>query len=199
MDHEWIKKIPRDQLERMYFKEREENMKNKNSLRWIHQFMSNTTASGDEIKAAYWLHFRMKVLKPREDGLFHVHNSDIVKHSGLSDDKLGKILKKFKDRGIIDREVERRSDKDTGEIKTESWLAFDQSILENPRVVDFGKNTKHGGVREKGTGNACGCGCSEKVVRRKVICAGCGAVLEETEKHVGESEDLNLDSDEEVF
>jgi|SRR5271157_5242697 len=204
MDREYLKKLSHDQLidiclreETEKLRERTEKVQCKDDLRWIHQLMSNTTASGDEKEAAYWVRYRIKILESREDGLFHVHNVDIVKHSGLSEDKLGKVLKKFEERGIIERKLERKPDRKTGKIKTESWLAFDQSFLDNPKTTDFEKNTKHGGTREKSDkANACGCGCTERIVKRRVMCANCGTILDETEKRLGESQD---DLNEEVF
>lgn len=197
MDREYLKKLSQDQLIEMCLKKDESERKCRQELKWIHQLMSNTTASGDEKEAAYWVRFRMKGTEPREDGLFHVYNADVVKQSGLSEDKLGKVLKKFGERKIIKRKLERKPDKATGQLKTESWLAFDQDFLENPRTVDFGKNTNHGGTREKGKANSCGCGCADKVIDRRVTCAGCGAVLDETRKIVKADDDQDLD--EEVF
>lgn len=197
MDREYLRKIPQEQLIEMYLKKDEGETRAKGELRWIHQLMLNTSASGDEKEAAYWIRFHSRGKDPREDGLFHIYNNDITKSSGLSDDKLGKILKKFEGKGVVKRKLDRKPD-ETGQIKTTNWMALDQSVMDNPRAIDFGKNTKNGGIREKGTGNACGCGSSEKVINRRVTCKGCGCVLEETVKTIGNDE-LDLGPDEEIF
>src|SRR5437899_395497 len=109
MDQEQIKKIPREQLERMYLEKVESESRCRSELRWVHQMMSNTSASGDEKEAAYWIRFRARGKEAREDGLFHIYNNDIVKDSGLSEDKLGKILKKFEERGVLKRKLEKKT------------------------------------------------------------------------------------------
>jgi hypothetical protein len=198
MGNDWIKKIPREQLESMYLKEVEKGNTARAELQWVHHIMSNTSASGDEKQATYWLRYRMKRKEPREDGLFHVYNTDIAKDSGLDDKKVGKIFKSLQERGLAKRRLEKKPDEKTGQLKTFNWMALDQSVLDNPRAIDFGKNEKWGGKREKSDKpNACGCGCSDRVVTRRVVCAGCGTVLDETEKRLGENDDL--ETDEEVF
>lgn len=197
MDRKWLETLSKEQVIDMLIKKDDSEAKCKAETRWVYQMMSNTSASGDEKVAAYWVRFHSRGKDARADGLFHIYNADITKSSGLSDDKLGKILKKFEQKGVVERKLERKPDA-TGQLKTFNWMALDQSVMANPRAVDFGKNTKHGGVREKVKGNACGCGCTERVVDRRVTCKDCGCVLDETRKIVGENE-LDLDPDEEVF
>jgi len=197
MDHEWIKKIPREQLEQMYFKVVEEREMCKQERRWIHQMMSNPSASGDEKQVAYWGRFRMRNKEPRADGLFHIYNSDIAKDTGLSDDKVGKVFKSFEERGIVKRKLEKKPDENTGQLKTFNWMALDQSVLDNPRAIDFGKNDKWGGKREKGKCQSCG---SDKIAietKKRCTCADCGAIQEDDWKLLRDQ--TGDDTEEEIF
>jgi hypothetical protein len=200
MDRKWLENLSQEQLIDLILKKDESERKCRGELRWVHQLMSNTTASGDEKEAAYWVRFRSRGNEPREDGLFHIYNSDIVKDSGLNDDKLGKILKKFEERGVIKRKLEYQTDEKTGKPQRLNWMALDQSVLANPRAIDFGKNTKHGGDRKPRCAN---CG-SEKMkveTKKRVTCCECGLCDEDKDWTLrrGCDYDLDLDPDEEVF
>lgn len=199
MDRKWLENLSKEQLVELCLKKDESEQRCKSDLRWIHQMMSNATATGDQKQVAYWERFHTKNGEAREDGLFHIRNLDVAKDCGLDVDKVGKVLKSFKERGLVKVKPETKRD-ETGQIKTKTWIALDRSLLDNPRAIDFGKNEKWGGKREPGEPkpNACGCGCSDRIVTRRVVCAGCGTILDETEKRLGEN-DLDLDPDEEVF
>lgn len=197
MDRKWLENLSKEQLVELILKKDESEQRCRSDLRWIHQMMSNATATGDQKQVAYWERFRMKSGEAREDGLFHVRNLDIAKDCGLDVDKVGKVVKGFKERGLAKVKPETKRD-ETGQIKTKTWVALDQSLLTNPRAIDFGKNEKWGGHREKSDKpNPCGCGSHDRIVRRQVRCADCDTILEETEKRLGENSDL--EPDEEVF
>ena len=163
---------------------------------WMRGLLENTTLPMREKIALYGSRRALEKKQPREDGLTHVYRSDISKLTGLSDSQVGDALKKLKDKGVINRKIERHYDAKTEKHEQHNLIALGDLVKENPKAIDFSDDSNWGGRREKGK-NPCGCGCSDKVVDRRVTCASCGAVLEETRRTVKADDDQDLD--EEVF
>ena len=168
-------------------------------LAWMKGLLENPTLPMREKITLYGSKRALEKKQPREDGLTHIYRSDISKLTGLSDSQVGDALKKLKEKGVIARKIERHYDEKTEKHEQHNLIALGDLAKENPKAIDFADDSNWGGKREKGKPNACGCGCTERVVDRRVTCASCGSVLEETRKTVKSDEDLELDPDEEVF
>lgn len=164
--------------------------------KWIHEIMTHPTAREREKIMWYASRYETQDGSSRDDGLVHLKCSYVAKKYGLSDDAVGKSFKILKEKGAIKRKVERKYDKDTMTHQKINLVALEDTALQSPRAINFADQSNWGGKREKG--NPCGCGCTERVVDRRVTCKQCGCVLEETRKVAGENE-LDLEPGEEVF
>src|SRR5271157_2412655 len=148
MDRSWLENLSKEQLIDLVLKKDESERRCRSDLRWVHQMMSNTTATGDQKQITYWERFHIYNGESREDGLFYIRNLDIARDCGLDVDKVGKVVKGFKERGLAKVKPETKRD-ETGQIKTKTWIALDRSLLDNPRAIDFGGKGNWGGTREK--------------------------------------------------
>ena len=164
---------------------------------WMRGLLENTTLPMREKITLYGSRRALEKKEPREDGLTHVYRSDISKLTGLSDSQVGDALKKLKDKGVINRKIERHYDAETDKHEQHNLIALGDLAKENPKAIDFSDDSNWGGKREKGKPNSCGCGCTDKIIDRRVTCAGCGSVLDETRKVVKADDDQDLD--EEIF
>lgn len=165
---------------------------------WMRGLLENKTFPMREKIALYGAHAVLERKQPRADGLTHVYRSDIAEMTGLSESQVGDALKNLKGKGVIDRKIERHYDRDTGKHEQHNLIALEYAAKHNPKAIDFNADNGWGGKREKGEPNLCGCGCTERIVTRRVVCKGCGTVLEETVKTLGEN-DLELETDEVAF
>jgi DNA-binding MarR family transcriptional regulator len=165
---------------------------------WMRGLLENTTIPMREKVTLYGAHAVLERKEAREDGLTHVYRSDISKLTGLTESQVGDALKKLKERGVINRKIESRRDKTTGKHEKINLIALEYAAKHNPKAIDFADESNWGGKREKAETNSCGCGCTERIVTRRVVCKGCGTILDETVKTLGEN-DLDLGPDEEVF
>lgn len=165
---------------------------------WMRGLLENKTIPMREKMALYGSQQVLERKQPREDGLTHVYRSDISELTGLTESQVGDALKKLSEKGVINRKIESYYDRETNKHEKHNLIALEYAAKHNPKAIDFSDDSNWGGKREKGKSNACGCGCSERIVTRRVVCAGCGSVLDETVKRVSETE-LDLEPDEEVF
>lgn len=164
---------------------------------WVRGLLENETMPTREKMTLYGLRQALEKKEPGPNGLALVYKGDISKVTGLTDGPIGDSLAVLKQKGLIERDLTPpKYNKETGKHERHNLVALGEVVRDNPRAIDFG-GSKAGGKRERGKVNSCGCGCSDKVVDRRVTCAGCGAVLDETRKIVKADDDQDLD--EEVF
>ena len=166
---------------------------------WMKGLFENRTMPVREKMTLYGLHRALGKKEPGPNGLTHIYKGDIAKVTGLTDGPIGDSLGVLEKKGLIERDLTPpQYNKETGKHERHNFVALGDAVKDNPKAIDFGGG-KAGGRREKGKPNPCGCGCTERVVDRRVTCAGCGSILEETRKTVKADDDLELDPDEEVF
>lgn len=175
------------------FKRVDELMK---KLSWIHRLMTNITLPPREKVVLYGLSCELKTTDQREDGFTHVYRARLANKYGVSESAAGDSMKLLSKEKVIEKKIEHKTSEKTGNLEKINLIAFGELVERNPKAIDFSTGKQRGGKREP---NLCGCGCTERIVTRRVVCADCGCVLEETKKTLGENDELDLEPGEEVF
>jgi hypothetical protein len=134
-----------------------------------------------------------------EIGYGLVYRKNLARTSGLPENSTSRILKSLSENQIIKRSLRPSPRENAKSFERVLYIAFPPETLSDPRALELLEDREHGGQRQKKDRETstdeeiCTCpncgGGTQLIVRRAVICMGCGEALSTSERDLYKNED----------